>query len=107
MGYREVRFLPQLLPPAEIGTAQQEFPVDLFAIEVFTADDPYDRRIHQNTLYPTLQSAKEAKALLEAEAIIREQEDWDSSPCECGKRGCDYRLHLFPSFSIQMLKLAS
>ena len=81
--------------------------MELFAVQVSTEDDPYDRWIHQDTLYPTRQSAEKAKALLEAEAIVREQEDWDSNPCECGKRDCDYRLHLFPRFSIQVLKLAS
>jgi hypothetical protein len=81
--------------------------VELFAVQVFTPDDSYDRWIYQDTLYPTRQSAENAMALLKAEAIVREQEDWDSNPCECGKRDCDYRLYLFPNFSIQVLKLAS
>ena len=79
----------------------------LFAVQVFTPDDPCDRWIYQDTLYPTRQSAENAMALLEAEAIIKEQEDWESNPCECGNRNCDYRSYLFPNFSIQVLKLAS
>lgn len=81
--------------------------MDLFAVQVSTPDDPYDRWIYQDTLYPTRQSAENAMAFLKAEAIVKEQEDWDANPCECGKRDCDYRLHWFPSFSIQVLKLAS
>ena len=81
--------------------------MELFAVQVFTPDDPCDRWIYQDTLYPTRQSAENAMALLEAEAIIKEQEDWESNPCECGNRDCGDRLYLFPNFSIQVLKLAS
>lgn len=90
-----------------MGTTQQEVPLELFAIEVFTPDDPCDRWIHASRLYPTRHSAESAMALLKVEAGIREQEDWEKQPCVCGKRNCDDRAYLFPNFSIQVLKLAS
>jgi len=45
-------------------------------------------------------------AVLKAKAIVNEQEDWETNPCECGKRNCDYRSRFFPEFSIVVLQLA-
>jgi hypothetical protein len=100
-----VQTLPQLLPPAEIGTAQQEIPVELFAIESCCPDD-HGFTLYGKKLYPTRRSAEVALAMLRAKAIINEQEDWETDPCECGNRNCDYRSRLFPEFSIIVLQLA-
>ena len=81
--------------------------MELFAIESCSrADYDYCYTLHNNKLYPTRKSAEEAMAVLQAKAIVKEREEWESNPCECGDRNCDYRSHYFLEFSIVVMQLA-
>jgi len=90
-----------------MGTAQQEILLELFAIESCFPEDYGCYSLHGNKLYPTRKSAEEAMASLQAQAIVDEQNDWETNPCECGNRRCDYRSSFFPEFSICVLQLAN
>ena len=80
--------------------------MELFAIESCCPDDHGCYSLHNTKLYPTRKSAEEAMAVMQAKAIVKEQEDWETNPCECGDRNCDYRSRFFPVFSIVVMQLA-
>lgn len=79
------------MPPAEIGTAQQENPVS--NVYVVVCSDGEQDSIHgiyqdQVLAWQTVQELRSAQAIAEEQA-------WNEHPCECGNRACDYHMSAF------------
>ena len=77
----------------------------VYTLTEFNSRAYYDEP-HVIGYYASKRKAEARAVELSAKQAKEEEEDWVTSPCECGDRNCDYREHLFNEWRVDKFDLA-